>query len=74
MKYLALAFAALCIVGCNQSPTSDQKLNAQQEQLSLQATNSVGMPAITKFAEKRMMKTILELRDKEMSTFTYVHR
>ena len=30
------------------------------------------MPAITNFAEKRMMKDILELRDKMQPTYTYL--
>jgi hypothetical protein len=45
----------------------------QQEQASLQAVKTVGMPAITLFAEKEMMKTILETRDHMLPTYTYLH-
>lgn len=76
MKKLTFAILAIAasfvIVGCDHVVTSDEKLNKQQEQLSMQATNSVGMPAITKFTEKRMMKTIIELRDQETPTYTYI--
>jgi hypothetical protein len=33
---------------------------------------AVGMPAIVNFAEKRMFKDILELRDKMVPTYTYL--
>jgi len=33
---------------------------------------AVGMPAIVNFAEKRMFKDILELRDKMTPTYTYL--
>ena len=68
-----IAFTLLTFSGCDMpAQTSDQKTHEQQEQLTLQSTNAVGMPAITKFAEKRMMKTIIELRDKEVATYTYI--
>ena len=73
MKYIISVLLFLSLVGClGHDLTSDEKMNKQQEQLSLQAINSVGLPGITKFAEKRMMKTILELRDQETPTYTYI--
>jgi hypothetical protein len=72
MKAFYITLALLTLTACNVQPSSDDKLNAQQEQLSMQAANSVGMPAITKFAEKRMMKAILELRDQETPTYAYI--
>ena len=33
---------------------------------------SVGMPAVVNYYEKRMMKDIIELRDKMQPTYTYV--
>jgi hypothetical protein len=35
-------------------------------------TNSVGMPAITNFAERRQLKQIFELRDQNVATYTYL--
>ena len=39
----------------------------------MQGVMTVGMPAITNFAEKRMMKDILELRDQMHPTYTYLY-
>ena len=64
-----LMAAALALSACDE--TSDQKQASQQENIKQQAVNSVGMPAITNFAEMRMMKQILELRDQNVATTTY---
>lgn len=58
--------------GCNDIPTSDQKMNSAQEQLANEAVMEVGMPAIVNFQEKRMMKSIIESRDRSIATTTYV--
>lgn len=57
---------------CGDYRTSDQIQYQQQEVMLKQAAMSLGMPAITNFAEKRMMKDILELRDKNVTTYTYL--
>lgn len=66
---------ALCILlgACAQesTPTSDEIANQKQEQLSKQAVQEVGMPAIVNFQEKRVLKQILELRDTKLVTITY---
>ena len=72
MKYVMVAGLALGLAGCNGKPTSDQVQREQQEQLSMQGVMSVGMPAVTRFAEKRMLKDILELRDQMHPTYTYL--
>jgi len=73
MKYIITAIAALALVGCNEyHPTSSQIERGKQEELSKMAVQSVGMPAIVNFAEKRMMKDILELRDRNVPTTTYI--
>jgi hypothetical protein len=71
---LVLAILAACalLTACDQSPTSTQIERRKQEELSMQAVTQVGMPAITNFAEKRMMKDILELRDQNVATTTYI--
>lgn len=63
---------ALFLSGCYDVQSSDSKMSAQQEQLSAEAASEVGMPAIVNFQEKRMMKTIIELRDRTISTTTYI--
>ena len=58
--------------GCETRPTSDQIQQRQQEQILKEGTAATGMPAITKFTEKRDMKDILELRDRAIITYTYL--
>lgn len=55
--------------GCEE--TSYDREHRKQEELSQQSINVVGMPAINNFAEKKMMKMIIELRDKMEPTITY---
>lgn len=72
-RALAVAtLAAISLAACDSTPTSDQKMNLAQEQLSGEAAMQVGMPAITNFQEKRMAKSILEARDRTIATTTYI--
>jgi hypothetical protein len=58
--------------GCDFKPTATQIEAHKQEQLTLQGVQSVGLPSITNFAEKRLLKDLLELRDKSPATYTYL--
>ena len=69
---LVLPFVAALTACGPQTESSTQIERRKQEEMSLQAVQSVGMPAITNFAEKRMFKDILELRDKNTPTTTYL--
>jgi hypothetical protein len=69
---LVLPFVAALTACGPQTESSTQIERRKQEELSLQAVQSVGMPAITNFAEKRMFKDILELRDRSVPTTTYL--
>ena len=70
---LSIIAVATLLTACNEyPPTSTQIERRKQEELSLQGVQQVGMPAIVNFAEKRMMKDILELRDKNTPTTTYL--
>lgn len=75
MKNLFLIFASsilLTLSACGSATSDSTEREAQaQEQLSATAVASVGMPAITNFQEKRMMKMVLELRDTALATITY---
>ena len=71
-KFLCIIPMIAVLAACDQVPNSTQIERKKQEELSMQAVTQVGMPAITNFAEKRMMKDIMELRDKMTPTFTYV--
>jgi hypothetical protein len=74
-KFVMVIPVAIALAGCDDTkhPTSEQIQRQQQEQISMQGVMTVGMPAITNFAEKRMMKDILELRDQMHPTYTYLY-
>ena len=70
---LLISVAALLSACSKQDYRSSQEIErANQEVMLKQMAQSIGMPAITNFAEKRMMKDILELRDKMQPTYTYL--
>lgn len=75
-KFVALIAltSTLALAGCDGLPpqNSDQIQNKKQEELSKQSVESVGLPAIKNFQEKRILKDILELRDNpKFATYTY---
>jgi hypothetical protein len=78
MKKILLTMAVLAatmLTACG--PQTDHRTSYQierdtQELTLKQIAQSVGMPAITNFSEKRMMKDVLELRDKMKPTYTYL--
>jgi len=71
--FAAILAMSCLMTACDPGPaTSTQIERKKQEELSLQAVTQVGMPAIVNFAEKRMMKDIMELRDKNVATTTYL--
>jgi hypothetical protein len=75
MKYQTIAVICLImsLTACGKMEQSSNQIErSKQEELSKMAVQSVGMPAITNFAEKRMMKDILELRDRNVATTTYI--
>jgi len=69
---LSIITIAAILSGCDLKPDSRQIEARKQEEMQLQSVQSVGMPAITNYAEKRMMKDILELRDQNVATTTYI--
>lgn len=72
-KIIALMIASGVLTACQPMPESSAKIERRkQEELSLQAVQQVGMPSIVNFAEKRMMKDILEIRDQDVATTTYI--
>ena len=53
-------------------PLPPGRIEAQNQALMTgQSIQAVGMPAITNFQEKRILKNILELRDQQIKTITY---
>jgi hypothetical protein len=56
-----LSLSCLGLMGCENSV--DTKDRQAQEQLLQQANDQTGLPNITNFFEKKMLKHVLELRD-----------
>ena len=64
---------AAFMLGCNNSaPTADEIEQNKQEGLQKNITDSVGMPGILKYTEKRLARQLYELRDKVVLTYTYL--
>lgn len=75
-KVIAVSFVLLASVAtmgqsaCGSSANQEQA--RQTEQLAQESNRQVGMPGITNFTEKRLLRQLYELRDQEISTFTYI--
>ena len=76
MKHFLIALPLFALAACDDQGlqgNADQQANQQQERLSKQAVQEVGLPAIVNFQEKRILKDILELRDQpNLVTYTYI--
>lgn len=60
-----LMVAAFLMAGCEARSDTDDKQRRETESLTSEAHRQAGMPNITNFQERKLMKTILELRDRE---------
>tara|TARA_R110002074_G_scaffold402324_1_gene606967 strand:- start:20351 stop:20848 length:498 start_codon:yes stop_codon:yes gene_type:complete len=73
LKATLFLLPLLILASCDDyAETADSKQAAATEKLVGEANRQVGMPAITKFTERKFLKMIYELRDTEVSTFTYI--
>jgi hypothetical protein len=77
VKGLLLGIALLSAAtgnDCDDKPDSDRAATDRQETILAEGNAKTGMPAITHFREKKLLKSILELRDQEgLTTFTYTY-
>lgn len=66
--------ALIAIPACSEtSSTTDEKQEAKTEQLMAEADRQVGMPNVANFQQKKLMKMIYELNDKEdLITYAYI--
>jgi len=71
---IGVATPALAFWGSNSTPPSSDKSTAKQmETLLKEAERQTGLPAVTNFTEKRMVKWLYELRDQpNYRTYTYI--
>lgn len=81
MKATLVGVLALVVLGCcafdadgcsNNESKSDHDQRIAQENLSLEGNAQVGMPGINNFTEKKVMRRLYEMRDKNIVTFTYM--
>jgi hypothetical protein len=71
-----LVAGALCAFllandSCGGNTGEKQQVSAQQR-LSEQADAQVGLPGITNFTERKIVRKLYELRDQNIATFSYV--
>lgn len=69
-KTLLMLSMLLSLPACDQS--ADEITQKKTEKLMQEATRQVDIPAIKNFTEKRTLKQIYELRDKNVVTYTYI--
>lgn len=74
MKYLLIVLSLLVLLGCDSMESSSDKVQAEQtEQALSEAQRQIGMPNITNFQQRKLMKLIYELCDKEdLICFAYI--
>lgn len=74
MRKFYLALAMLLTVGACTSGADalDEQMEKETAALTAEAHRQLGMPDIVNFTERRFLKQILELRDRETTTHTYI--
>lgn len=73
INHCSIALVITTLVACGEySPSTDEKQAEEQARALAQAHAQVGMPSVTHFTEKRMMKDLYELRDGSVPTHTYI--
>lgn len=60
--------------GCDSAtpPQADRQQQDAQEHMSEQSNAEIGMPGVTNYEEKRIMRRLYEMRDKNIATYTYM--
>ena len=74
-KFFALGLigALLGVSGCVESePSVDAIERAQQEQQLRQAQAQTGLPNLVNYTEKKLAKLLVELRDEQVPTYSYI--
>ncbi len=70
-RILSIVVLLACTAGCPEEGATDREQRQQTEKMVGEAHRQVGMPGISNFTERKFAKLILELRDTEVSTYTY---
>lgn len=68
-----IIFALFIFTGCKENKSADRKQSEKTEQLMQEVDRQVGMPNIINFQQKKLMKMVYELCDKEdLITYAYI--
>lgn len=71
-KVILITFLMFSFLSCQQGEmTADDKMAKQTEKMVSEANKRTGLPDVTNFTEKRFVKMLYELRDKEVTTYSY---
>jgi hypothetical protein len=57
--------------GCG-GESGDKEQAVQQQRLTDEAGRQIGMPGLANFTEKKIMRRLYEMRDKNVATYTYM--
>lgn len=76
-KIIAVILSTICVTGvltaCVDDYSNDDKQAAQTQQITKRGSNAVGMPNVTNFFEKKMLKRVIEDNDNpNLITYVYV--
>jgi hypothetical protein len=71
LKVFLFGLIALGLFGCIDN-TTDSRQKIKTEKMVRKADRVIGIPKIKNFTERRFAKQILELRDSEIATYTYI--
>ena len=71
-KLLLTACAVLSLTACNIEASAEKEQARATEALTAEANRQIGMPDIINFQERRLAKQILEMRDTEIATHSYI--
>lgn len=70
---ICLTATAFLLAGCLEENVADKRERIATAQLTSMASTQVGMPAVTRFTEKRNLKMLYEMRDDpKLSTIAYI--
>jgi len=69
---ILLSAALILSAACTPTDKAATEQIRQTRALTEEAQAQVGMPGIVNFTERRLLKKLYELRDQEISTYTYV--
>ena len=68
---IILVACFFCMGESCDTSTGERAKVKQQQALTQQSDAQVGMPGVTNFTEKKVMRRLYELRDQNIATFTY---